>query len=185
MLPQPQHPVHYAFGVITHAPSVFEAWVHESLVIKLQYHFLYLSFFFFIGYLAGGVRYGIDLAGIGVMATFLMALPSHILSPKPFSLLLLSDAYFNAVLAFHGFFLTYFFVYNVVSLLAICFGYWNIGITYLLISLSMGLLVGYSQQMAVTTNHKISWLSVPLISIGLAYGAFRALSTMPASNIGL
>ncbi|WP_274645029.1 hypothetical protein [Pseudomonas serbica] len=177
MLPQPQHPIHYVFGVVSHAPSVFEAWVHESLKIKLQYHFLYLAFFFYVGYSVGGVRFGIDLAGIGVMATFLMALPSHILSPKPFSLELLSDAYFNAVLAFHGFFLTYFVLFNILSLPAHYFGFFTLGYSNALISLSMALIVGYSQQMAVTTNHKVNWLSVPLISIGLAYGMFSALST--------
>lgn len=178
MLHQPQHPVHYAFGVVTHAPSVFEAWLLEPVLIKLQYHLLYLAFFFFVGCMAGSVNFGIDLAGIGVMATFLMALPSLILSPKPFSLLLLSDSYFNAVLAFHGYFLAFFLLYQMVSLVAISLGVWSMGVVTALMSLSMGLLVGYSQQMAVTTNHKISWLSVPLISIGLAYGVFRALSTM-------
>jgi len=184
MLPQPQHPIHYAFGVVSHAPSVFEAWVHESAILKLQYHLLYLSAFFFIGYLSGGVRLGIDLAGIGVMATFLMALPSHILSPKRFSLILLSDCYFNAVLAFHGFFLTYFVLYNVVTLLAFTFGFWNLGTSSALTSLSLALIAGYSQQMAVTLNHRINWISVPLISIGFGYGLFRALSSVLPLNIG-
>lgn len=177
MLPQPQHPIHYVFGVVSHAPSVFEAWVHESLKIKLQYHLLYLAFFFFVGFSVGGIRYGIDLAGIGVMATFLMALPSHILSPKPFSLELLSDSYFNAVLAFHGFFLLNFILFQILSMSALAFGFWTLGFSNALICLSMALIVGYSQQMAVTTNHKVNWLSVPLISIGLAYGMFRVLST--------
>ena len=185
MLPQPQHPVHYVFGVVTHAPSVFEAWVHESIVIKIQYHLLYLAFFFFVGCVSGGVHFGLDLVGIGIMSTFLMSIPSNIVSPKRFSLDLLSDSYFNAVLAFHGFFLTYFIINNIVAMVAANFGFWDMGTSSALMCLSAALILGYSQQMAVTLNHKISWLTVPLISIGLGYGLFRALGSMPTNNIGL
>lgn len=177
MLPQPQHPIHYAFGVVSHAPSVLEAWVYERLLIKIQYHVLYLAVFFYAGYMYDGLQMATDLVGIGIFSTFLMSLPAQLFSPKRFSLQLFSDSYFNAVLAFHGFFLTYFLAYNVVTILAATFGFWSLGTSNALITLSMALMIGYSTQLAITTNHKLRWFSVPLVSIGLGYGMFRALAT--------
>lgn len=177
MLAQPQHPIHYAFGIVSHAPSVMEAWVHERLLIKIQYHLLYLAVFFYAGYIYAGFDMGTDLAGIGILSTFLMSLPAQVLNGKKFSLLLVSDSYFNAVLAFHGFFLTYFIAYNIVTLTAATFGFWTLGTSNALISLSTSLMIGYSTQLAVTSNYRLRWFFVPLVSIGLGYGMFRALST--------
>ena len=177
MLAQPQHPIHYAFGIVSHAPSVMEAWVHERLLIKIQYHVLYLAVFLYAGYIYAGMGMATDLAGIGILSTFLMSLPAQVLNGKKFTLQLLSDSYFNAVLAFHGFFLSYFVAYNIVTLLAAYFGFWTLGTSNALISLSTSLMIGYSTQLAVTSNYKLRWFFVPLVSIGLGYGMFRALST--------
>lgn len=177
MLAQPQHPIHYAFGIVSHAPSVMEAWIHERLLVKIQYHLLYLAVFFYAGYTYAGLSMAIDLAGIGILSTFLMSLPAQVLNTKKYSMKLVSDSYFNAVLAFHGFFLSYFIAYNIITLLAATFGFWTLGTSNALISLSMALMIGYSTQLAVTSNYKLRWFFVPMVSIGLGYGMFRALTT--------
>lgn len=166
MISLPQHPVHYVFGMTSHAPLAIKAWMQESFKLKSRFFLWYISFFGYIGFLSGGFQGATALAGIIIMATFMMALPSAIFDPSDAKIIpSLSSAFFNAVLTFHGFFLTYFVLYTLVSICAIKFGFWTIVTSNALMGLSAALMIGFTIQQVVATNRKVPWFSVPLLSL--------------------
>lgn len=168
MYAPPQHPIHYIFGCVTHAPSVMEAWVNESFVFKMRYLFVYMVFFIGAGIYTPGMK-PFDMAGIVMLTIFIMSLPAMMLDTSKESLSMqMSKAFSNGVLAFHGFFLTYFILYNVISLLLIANGLWVVSSANTLMALNIGLMTGFSLQLANVMNHKLPILLVPVFSIMMA-----------------
>lgn len=171
MIYLPQHPVHYIFGMPTHAPLVIRAWINEEISFKIKFFAWYIGFFFLVGFAGGSVKAGLDMAGIVILATFMMGLPSAIFDPKDSKLLTsFSDSFFNAILSFHGFLLTYFVLYNVISLTAIFMGEWTLAVSNALIGLSFSLMVGFSIQQVIAVNKSVPWMTVPIMGISSGVG---------------
>lgn len=180
MISLPQHPVHYVFGMTSHAPLAIKAWIQEDFTLKSRFFLWYVAFFFWIGSLGGGFLGGATMAGIIVLTTFVMAFPSAVFDPSDSKFIpSISNAFFNGILSFHGFLITYFVIYNVVSIAAFMTGHWTLATSNALMATSGGLMVGFSVQQIVATNARVPWFSVPIISIGIAYGIFKTM--MPAA----
>jgi hypothetical protein len=178
MIYLPQHPVHYVFGMPSHAPLSIKAWMQESFELKSRLFLWYFSFFVAVGSLTRDLQSGFDMAGIYILSIFIMALPSAIFDPKDSSILSsLSEAYFNAVLSFHGFLLTYFVLYNAISIGAIYAGIWTLELSFMIVGLSLSLMVGFSMQQAVATNKRLPWAIVPLLSISSGAAVFFFLGS--------
>lgn len=176
MITYPQHPIHYVFGMPSHAPLAIKAWMQEPFELKARFFLWYIAFFAFIGYLSTGLGGATGHAGIIVLATFMLSLPSAFFDPSDAKILSsISNAFFNGILTFHGFFLTYFVLYTGISIWAFETGHWTIATSNALVSLCSALMVGFSMQQVVATNRKVPWFSVPVLSIALGYGVFRVL----------
>ncbi len=173
----PQHPVHYCFGMPSHAPLVIRAWINESVQIKVRLAAWYAAFFFFVGYQTGGFDTGKDLLGTFVFTTLIIGMPSAILEPTNKSLISsISDAFFNAVLTFHGFLTLYIVIHVFTNLIALYFNVWTVGLSSALLSICFGLMVGFSLQQAVATNSKLPWFIVPFLSLVSSCGIFYLMS---------
>lgn len=171
----PQHPVHYAFGCTTHAPSVFEAWVNEQFNIKAKYFFLYLYFMGFGGYASG--QFGLlDMAGLYIMIVGIMSIPIYVLSENKSFLDGISNAFFNGVLAFHGFFISFFIIYNFIFLTSMYLDAWSPSMATLAMSIGMVLMTSFSLQMAATINHRLPWAVVWIFSLILGLLAMHFLA---------
>lgn len=163
-----QHPVHYMFGMPTHAPLVIKSWMQEPFELKKRFFLLYIAFFFCLGITIENLGAAMNMVGIVILTTFMMAIPSAIADPSSAKIIpSISNAFFNAVMTFHGFLLTYFVLYNVVSLVSLSFGVWNIRTSSAVISLSAALMIGFMMQQVAATNKNVPWLSVPIISIAV------------------
>lgn len=176
MITYPQHPVHYVFGMPTHAPLAIKAWMQEPFELKARFFLWYIAFFGYIGYLSTGLAGATGHAGIIILATFMLSIPSAFFDPSDAKIVSsISNAFFNGILTFHGFFLTYFVLYTVISICAIQAGMWTIATSNALVSLCSALMVGFSMQQVVATNRKVPWLSVPVLSIIVSYVVFKML----------
>jgi hypothetical protein len=176
MITYPQHPVHYIFGMPSHAPLAIKAWMQESFELKARFFLWYIAFFAYVGYMSNGVHGASGLVGIIIMSVFMLSLPSALFDPSDAKILSsLSNAFFNGMLTFHGFFMTYFVIYTIVSITAVSMGFWTVATSNALLSLCAALMIGFSMQQVVATNRKVPWGSVPLISIATGYAVFSAL----------
>jgi hypothetical protein len=165
-----QHPVHYVFGMPTHAPLVIKSWMQEPFELKKRFFLWYISFFFFLGFCVGGIDAALNMVGIILLTTFMMTLPSAIADPSNGKLIpSISNAFFNAILSFHGFLMTYFILYNVVTIVAVALGVWDVHASAALLSLSAALLIGFMIQQVAATNKSVPWLCVPVISIAVGW----------------
>jgi hypothetical protein len=161
-----QHPVHYVFGMPTHAPLVIKSWMQEPFELKKRFFLWYIGFFFCLGASIEGFGAGLNMVGIILLTTFMMAIPSAIADPDSSRLIpSLSASFFNAILSFHGFLLMYFVIYNLISILAFYFGAWSLQTSSALLSLSAALMLGFMMQQVAATNRNVPWLCVPIISI--------------------
>lgn len=174
MLPLPQHPIHYLLGSITHAPYVFEAWVHERIEIKKALFLFYAYSFIGIGLIMPGVGM-LDFFGIYVMVAGIMSIPTYIFSNKQPFLIKVSNSFFNGVLAYHAFFVFFFIAYNASIISSGFFDGWTPNRNSVTMGLGMMMLSGFSLQMAWTNSKGFPWTMVWLFSliIGvLAYWGF-------------
>lgn len=177
MISYPQHPVHYTFGMPSHAPLAIKAWMQEPFGLKARFFLWYISLFAYIGYLSAGLGGAVGYVGIIVLTTFMLALPSAFFDPSDSKIISsISNAFFNGVLTFHGFFQTYFVLYTIVSICAFKYGLWTIATSNALIGLCSALMIGFSVQQVVATNKKVPWFSVPVLSISTGYAVFSLLT---------
>lgn len=176
MITYPQHPIHYVFGMPSHAPLAIKAWMQEPFQLKSRFFLWYICFFAFVGFMSGGVSGATNLSGIIVLTTFMLSLPSAFFDPSDAKIISsISNAFFNGVLTFHGFFMTYFVLYTLVSIAAFKFNFWTIATSNALLGLCAALMIGFSMQQVVATNRKVPWFSVPIISIGFSYAVYKVL----------
>lgn len=162
----PQHPVHYVFGMPSHAPLVMKAWMNEPLAYKAKLLAWYISFFFLIGTVADSFRAGLDLVGVVIFTTLIISMPAAVCDPDDKDLIpSISDAFFNGILSFHGFIILYLSLHAFVNLVAVYFGIWSLQLSNMMLSLSFGLMVGFSLQQAVSANKNIPWMLVPIFSL--------------------
>lgn len=182
MLPLPQHPIHYLFGSITHAPSVFEAWIHEKIEIKKALFILYTYFYVALGYISPEVGL-LDLFGIYFMVTALMSIPIYIFSDGNSFLMKVSDSFFNGVLAYHAFFIFFFIVFNISLISSAFLGTWTINWNNTTLALGMVMLSGYSLQMAWTNSKKFPWSMVWFFSLLLGILSYWGFSQAMQVNL--
>lgn len=177
MISYPQHPVHYVFGMPSHAPLAIKAWMQEPFELKARFFLWYISFFAYLGFLSSGLGGATGHAGIIILATFMLSLPSAFFDPSDEKIISsVSNAFFNGILTFHGFFQTYFVLYTVISIAAFKYGFWTVATSNALIGLCSSLMIGFSMQQVVATNRRVPWFSVPVLSIAVGYAVFSMLS---------
>lgn len=177
MINLPQHPIHYVFGMPSHAPLAIKAWMQEPFELKAKFFLWYISFFGFLGYMSGGFDGAVNLAGIIILTTFMLSFPSAVFDPSDSKIISsLSNSFFNGILTFHGFFQTYFLMYNIVFICAYETGYWTLAASNALLGLCAALMIGFSMQQVVATNRKVPWFSVPVLSTAIGCGVFKLLT---------
>lgn len=108
-LKTPQHPVHYVFGCVTHAPTVFQAWALEDFEYKMRWLLLYTLAMGLATGLAISSSLGVFVSASVLVVTGFMGLPSFMGSKGQGGFLIrFSESYANAILAWHGFFVAFY-----------------------------------------------------------------------------
>jgi hypothetical protein len=137
----------------------------------------YVALVFIPSLLAGFPGLGKTFAGVIIISTFMLSIPALIAYPQQKSTLeLISDTYCNAILLFHALFLSNLVVLGVLRA-ASGWGWWSQASSgYLYLAVSCSMMIGLSLQLAVTVNHKVPWIIVPLIASACACTLFYFLT---------
>lgn len=176
-----QHPVHYVFGCITHAPLVFAAWALEDFSYKLRWLALYVLSLFTIVTATLGVEGGIFVSVAVVFVTGFMAMPAFMATKGegPFALRF-SEAYGNAILAWHSFFVSFYLFVILFGLTLTLFGIpWTKDAASVLFSCISMIYTAFTMQMASSTVKKFKQWAVPLVAVvsGIGMYAFMQWSS--------
>lgn len=162
-----QHPVHYVFGCITHAPLVFAAWALEDYNYKMRWLALYVLSLFTAVTIAINVQTGL-FVGIAMMfLTGFMALPSFMATKGEGPLTLrFSEAYGNAVLAWHAFFVS-FYLFMIVFSLVLAFSHiaWTKTVASVLFAGVSVIYMAFTTQMASSSTKNFKQWVVPFSAI--------------------
>lgn len=161
-----QHPVHYVFGCITHAPLVFQAWALEDFGYKMRWLVLYVLGMSLAVCSTIGISAGVFVGVCVISIIGFMALPSFMGSKGGGSFLLrFSNAYANAVLAWHGFFVSfYLFMMLFATMMLMLDEAWTKHSAAIFMGAIAVLYIGFTMQMAASTTKGVGQLAVPAAS---------------------
>lgn len=169
-----QHPVHYVFGCITHAPLIFAAWALEDYSYKMRWLGLYVLSLFSSVSLAINVQTG---TFVGVAVLFLvgfMALPSFMATKGegPFALRF-SEAYGNAVLAWHAFFIS-FYLFMIAFSLVLSFSHiaWTKTVASVMFAGVSVIYMAFTTQMASSSTKGFKQWVVPFSATLSGFGMY-------------
>jgi len=165
-----QHPIHYVVGSITQFPTVIKAWELEPFAYKMQWLFLYALTFFMLTASVGGLEVGVFMALSCLVMVGATAGPTIMASPKstPF-LLRFSDAYANAILPWHAFFVSMYLLQMMGLGLSALSGSWTLASSMTVLTCIVAMFCAFALQMAVSLTGRLPQWVVPVGSATMAY----------------
>lgn len=181
-----QHPVHYVFGCITHAPLVFSAWALEDFSYKMRWLALYVFTLFTAVTMSVNAEAGIF---VGVCVMFIngfIALPAFMATKGegPFALRF-SNAYGNAILAWHAFFVGFYLFVMMFGLVMILFSLaWTKTTVSVFFGCVSALYMAFTMQMASSSTKNFKQWVVPLASTIAGGGMYWFMQWSIASYHG-